>query len=150
MQVRFSFFLRGFVSRLGRKVWNFLKEPHQACSRGAPGPRREELGGSLHSPTLSTTAAAIHWFSDTPSSLARLCVPSLTERGSFKGFNRFAHGFILHPIGYGNLIIIGVCTKVAARGSGRIVGHSDSTRASVCRSPNRRRGAHVLLLIPPR
>jgi hypothetical protein len=36
-------------------------------------------------PTFSATAAAIHWFSDTPSSFASRWAAFLMERGSFNG-----------------------------------------------------------------
>src|SRR5215472_1373029 len=37
-------------------------------------------------PTFSATATAIHWFKDTPSSLASRWAAFLMERGSFKGY----------------------------------------------------------------
>jgi len=37
-------------------------------------------------PTFSATATAIHWFSETPSSLARRCAAFLIDTGSFNGY----------------------------------------------------------------
>jgi hypothetical protein len=37
-------------------------------------------------PTFSATAAAIHWFRDTPSSLANLSAALLIEAGNFSGY----------------------------------------------------------------
>src|SRR5580658_8385475 len=37
-------------------------------------------------PTFCATAEAIHWFRDTPSSLASLSAAFLIERGSFNGY----------------------------------------------------------------
>ena len=36
-------------------------------------------------PTFCATAAAIHWFNDTPSSFASRCAAFLIESGSFNG-----------------------------------------------------------------
>jgi len=42
-------------------------------------------------PTFSATATAIHWFSETPSSLGGRWAAFLIDRGSFNGISSLAH-----------------------------------------------------------
>src|SRR6516162_5763855 len=65
-----------FVPPLRRNFGSVLQKLHQPSARSTSGALLEGLGGSFHHPTFSATAAAIHWFSDTPSCFASVGQPS--------------------------------------------------------------------------
>jgi hypothetical protein len=64
----------------------FPQKPHQTCPLAISGTPEKNSAAVSMTPTFSATAAEIHWFNDTPSSLANRSAARLIESGSFNGY----------------------------------------------------------------
>jgi len=76
---------RQLVAGVGRPVRCQREHGAQLLEPGSPARLRKNSAAVSTAPTFCATAAAIHWLSDTPSSLASRAAAALTEAGSLRG-----------------------------------------------------------------
>src|SRR5215472_10656361 len=83
---------RDRVLSLDGCIWHLQHDPFQIIRLRALSAAPKEGCRGLHDANLLRDAIAIHWFSDTPSSLARRASAALIEAGSFERVGSLAHG----------------------------------------------------------